>query len=206
MAEYEELVDEDDEEEIVKLNDDVLNTDSSILVASKEDDSEENNAESDEKSVRGKKVLKNRTIFGQQLRKLRLSKGMTQTQVAELLGLKTNTLSKIESGIYAYLNMDAIMELSDIFNVSIDFLVRGKNFENQSGGNSFIQSNVQTDNGSIVVNGKERTLSSEESELLRTYEALTSDRKFDLISHAFTLKRDQETVARRQRRIESGRS
>ena len=204
MAEYEELVDE--EEEIVKLNDDVLNTDSSILVASKEDDSEENNAESDEKSVRGKKVLKNRTIFGQQLRKLRLSKGMTQTQVAELLGLKTNTLSKIESGIYAYLNMDAIMELSDIFNVSIDFLVRGKNFENQSGGNSFIQSNVQTDNGSIVVNGKERTLSSEESELLRTYEALTSDRKFDLISHAFTLKRDQETVARRQRRIESGRS
>ena len=56
------------------------------------------------------------------IRSLRIDRGLTQKQVAELLGISQNTYSQYEIGVLNY-PVEALMKLADFYNVSVDYLL-----------------------------------------------------------------------------------
>lgn len=69
--------------------------------------------------------------FSEKLQKLRKDKGLSQEQLAELLDVSRQAVSKWESG-QTYPEIDKLIKLSDLFNVTLDELVRDRNTENNS--------------------------------------------------------------------------
>ncbi|MCQ2518802.1 MAG: helix-turn-helix domain-containing protein [Lachnospiraceae bacterium] len=63
--------------------------------------------------------------IGQRIKKLRKENKMTQQQLADRLGVSLNHVSKIEPGMKVP-SVDLFLTLSEIFNVSLDFLITGK--------------------------------------------------------------------------------
>ena len=56
------------------------------------------------------------------IRSLRIDKGLTQKQVAEVLGISQNTYSQYEIGVLNY-PIEVLMQLADFYNVSVDYLL-----------------------------------------------------------------------------------
>ena len=56
------------------------------------------------------------------IRSLRIDNGLTQKQVAQMLGISQNTYSQYEVGILNY-PVDAIVKLADYYGVSTDYLL-----------------------------------------------------------------------------------
>ena len=75
--------------------------------------------------------------FGEKLRELRKSRGLTQQELAEALYVSRTAISKWESG-RGYPSIDSLKEISGFFSVSIDDLLSGEKLvslakkENQS--------------------------------------------------------------------------
>ena len=62
--------------------------------------------------------------FGYRLKETRKERGLTQEQLAEVLNISTPHLGNIEIGKRG-ISVDLLMEVSDVLNVSVDFLIRG---------------------------------------------------------------------------------
>lgn len=56
------------------------------------------------------------------IRNLRIDKGLTQKQVGAYLGISQNTYSQYEIGVLKY-PVDVLIKLADLYSVSIDYLV-----------------------------------------------------------------------------------
>ena len=56
------------------------------------------------------------------IRSLRIDKGLTQKQIGEYLGISQNTYSQYEIGVLKY-PVDVLIKLADLYQVSIDYLV-----------------------------------------------------------------------------------
>ena len=56
------------------------------------------------------------------IRSLRIDRGLTQKQVAQLLGISQNTYSQYELGVLNY-PVDALLTLADFYEVSVDYLL-----------------------------------------------------------------------------------
>ena len=63
-----------------------------------------------------------RIIFGKRLKKLRKSKCITQTALAELLEVTKTQISDLENG-KTTTSIERLYTLADYFDVSIDYLV-----------------------------------------------------------------------------------
>ena len=63
--------------------------------------------------------------FAERISKLRMEKGLSQFQLSQLLGVKRSVVSYYESGdrLPSY---DVLIEMSRVFNVTTDFLLKGK--------------------------------------------------------------------------------
>ena len=66
-----------------------------------------------------------RLAFADRITKLRVNKGLSQQQLAQQLGVKRSVVSYYESGDRLP-SMDVLIEMSRVFNVSTDYLLRGK--------------------------------------------------------------------------------
>ena len=66
--------------------------------------------------------------FGETLSKLRKSKGLSQEELAEKLGLTRQTISKWELG-QSTADAEYVLKLSDIFEVSTEYLLKGEEKE-----------------------------------------------------------------------------
>ena len=66
-----------------------------------------------------------KTSFANRISKLRLEKGLSQSQLAQLLGVKRSVVSYYESGDRLP-SFDVLVEMSRVFNVSTDYLLKGK--------------------------------------------------------------------------------
>ena len=62
---------------------------------------------------------------GRRIQKLRKGKGLTQEQLASLLKVTDRHIRSVESG-ERNASIDLLVSLSDIFNVSLDYLLLGK--------------------------------------------------------------------------------
>lgn len=60
--------------------------------------------------------------FHKKLKRLRLSKGITQSQLAEVLNIQPNSVQRLEYGT-ARPSLNTIIALADYFDVSLDYLV-----------------------------------------------------------------------------------
>ncbi|MBQ7873890.1 MAG: helix-turn-helix transcriptional regulator [Oscillospiraceae bacterium] len=71
----------------------------------------------------------NQKEIGQRVAKLRLEKGLTQEQFANVLNISVSLIGKIETGNRG-LSIDLTAELSEFFNVTTDYILFGKSTEN----------------------------------------------------------------------------
>ncbi len=65
-----------------------------------------------------------RQAFGKRLKELRKQKGWTQKELANQLDIRYSHLNKYENGMHAP-PLEKLIQLADIFDVSLDFLVMG---------------------------------------------------------------------------------
>lgn len=69
-----------------------------------------------------------RMAYGARVKQLRISKGLTQEQLAEKIHISRTYAVKIESGAQVG-SVELAVELAEIFDVSLDFLLLGKGHE-----------------------------------------------------------------------------
>ena len=65
-------------------------------------------------------------MIGEKIYKLRTDKNLSQGDLADMLNVSRQSISKWENNITTP-DLDKIIQMSDIFRVSIDELVRGNN-------------------------------------------------------------------------------
>lgn len=130
--------------------------------------------------------------FGERLRKLRRGCNVTQTALAEYLGVVPSAVGKYERLPNSYPSVDALIKIADYFNVSIDYLLRGKeatpSVENNISGSLSNSPFIQANHGGVIYNGdSEKALSPEALELQRIYEALGGRERLKLLNFAVEL-------------------
>ena len=67
-------------------------------------------------------------MLGEKIKKYREIKGITQAEIAELLGVSPATVSKYEAGTLEP-NIESIKKISELFEVSIDKLLKDDGFD-----------------------------------------------------------------------------
>ena len=103
--------------------------------------------------------------FGERVRNLRHGIGITQEQLAARLNLSKANVSKYESNAIEP-NLDTLLALSKIFNVSIDYLLGNDNMSGKTGtASSYASPQISKDVAAIINyynklsgNGKEKAL------------------------------------------------
>lgn len=74
-----------------------------------------------------------KTILGKNIKKLRLFKSMNQTEFAELFDLKRSSIGAYEEG-RAEPKLEALIKISNYFDLAIDAIVKGELTVNQIAG------------------------------------------------------------------------
>lgn len=62
-------------------------------------------------------------MYGETIRTLREQRGMTQAQLAELLGLKQTAIANMESGLSAFSGVERLRQIAAALDVSIEEIV-----------------------------------------------------------------------------------
>lgn len=133
--------------------------------------------------------------FGERLRRLRKDFDITQSQLAEVIGVVPSAIGKYERLPQSFPSVEALVKIADYFNVSIDFLLRGvqtvpvveNNISGQLTNSSFIQAN----HGGMVIDG-DQAISPEAMELLRIYETLGGRDRLKLLNFVIELEEGKE--------------
>lgn len=128
--------------------------------------------------------------FGERLRKLRVAQNLTQHQLGEKLGVVPSTVGKYEKVKDSYPSVEVLIKLSDFFNVSLDYLLKGApaagTVENNINGMMSNSPFIQANHGGVVYNG-DGAISPEALELLRIYEKLGGRDRLKLLNFAVDL-------------------
>lgn len=124
--------------------------------------------------------------FGARLKKLRRDAEVTQSALAKYLGVVPSAVGKYELYSKSYPSIEALLKISEFFNVSTDYLLKGVEPGSVNNGvnNGAI---VQTNSGSVVVNSK--TISPEVMELVKIYENLNGRERLKLLNFAVEMEK-----------------
>lgn len=130
--------------------------------------------------------------FGDRLKRLRHDFNITQTTLAEYIGVVPSAVGKYERLPNAYPSVEALIKIADYFNVSIDYLLRGtkstSSVENNISGSLSNSSFIQANHGGIICNSEGgKALSPEALELQRIYDTLNGRERLKLLNYAVEL-------------------
>ncbi len=134
--------------------------------------------------------------FGMRLKKLRKEHDTTQAMLAQYIGVVPSAIGKYECVADSYPSVEAVIKISEYFDVSIDYLLKGvepmPSIKNNINGTLSNSSFVQANNGGIVY-GKdcENICSPEALELLKIYESLGGRDRLKLLNFAVELERSE---------------
>lgn len=134
--------------------------------------------------------------FGKRLKALRLSRGLSQREVGENIGVVSSSIGKYETMDNSFPSVEMLIKLSDFFNVSLDYLLKGAetvpSVENNI--NGFLSNSpfIQANNGGTVISGGNKALSPEAVELLRIYEGLGVRDRLKLLNLAIEMEEKPE--------------
>ena len=136
--------------------------------------------------------------FGERLKKLRRDSNVTQTALAEHIGVVPSAVGKYERLPNSYPSVEALVKIADFFNVSIDYLLRGiepaPSVENNINGSLSNSPFIQANHGGVIYNGEgSMALSPEALELQRIYEALSGRERLKLLNYAVELEEGSNT-------------
>ena len=76
--------------------------------------------------------------FGKRVKALRMGKGLTQEKLAEMLNISFSQISRIESG-RSTPSIDVMIELAELFQVSLDYLILGRELETENVRNTLLE-------------------------------------------------------------------
>ena len=134
--------------------------------------------------------------FGERLRRLRKARDITQSDLADYIGVVASAVGKYERLADSYPSVEALIKISDYFDVSIDYLLKGTvpsgNVENNLNGLMTNSPFIQANNGGVVFNG-DGSISPEAMELLHIYEKLGGRDRLKLLNFAVDLEGGQPT-------------
>ena len=132
--------------------------------------------------------------FGERLKHLRKERDVTQATLAEYLGVVSSAVGKYETIENSYPSVEALIKISEFFNVSIDYLLLGTSFYTESKGDNNVNgllsnsSVIQASRGGVVYSGdSNKFLSPEIVELLRIYDSLDGRSRLNLLNYAVEL-------------------
>ena len=91
----------------------------------------------------------NKQTIGQRIKELRESKGLTQSQLAELLSFSDKAISKWEKGGNEP-DLKTLVEMSKIFNVTLDYLLTGETVLTETDSISKIELACREDNIALL--------------------------------------------------------
>ena len=66
--------------------------------------------------------MKTEMLKYERIRDMRIDKGLTQKDVADVINVKQNTYCQYEIGVLNY-PLDVVIKLAEYYNVSVDYLV-----------------------------------------------------------------------------------
>lgn len=135
--------------------------------------------------------------FGERLKRLRKDNDLTQSQLAKQIGVVPSAVGKYERFPESYPSVEALIKIADFFNVSLDYLLRGRNtvpvVENNISGQMSNSPFIQANNGGVVFHGdSNQSMSLEAVELLHIYETLGGRDRLRLLNFAVELERGAE--------------
>ena len=81
--------------------------------------------------------------IGSKIKEARLKIELTQEQVAEELGVSRQTVSNWETG-KSYPDIVSVIKMSDLYNVSLDYLLKGKEAERMSNYMNYLEESTNT--------------------------------------------------------------
>lgn len=129
--------------------------------------------------------------FGERLRRLRLSRDLSQGELASRLGVVPSSVGKYERVANSFPSVEVLIKISDFFDVTLDYLLKGTeaapSVENNISGLLSNSPFIQANHGGMVINGENRSLSPETVELLRIYETLGGRDRLKLLNFAVEL-------------------
>lgn len=82
------------------------------------------------------------TALAERLKRARLEKGYSQSKLAELCSLSTNTIGKLEIS-YTTVSLKTILTIANVLEVDINYLVSDTTTENKEATDLFIESLLQ---------------------------------------------------------------
>lgn len=121
---------------------------------------------------------------GQKIKALRETRGLTQEELGEKIGVAKATINKYETGIIVNLKRSTIENISKALDVSPAYLMGWTDNIDIKENNGMVGSNNGTVN---ITNGSKRERSPEELELLRIYNSLPVKKRIELLSTAIAL-------------------
>lgn len=134
--------------------------------------------------------------FGARLRKLRKDRDLSQGDLASKIGVVPSAVGKYERMPNSFPSVEVLIKISDFFNVSLDYLLKGAetapSVENNISGLLSNSPFIQANHGGMVINGEGTTLSPEVLELLRIYETLGGRDRLKLLNFAVGLESGTE--------------
>lgn len=130
--------------------------------------------------------------FGERLKRLRKELDITQSQLAEVIGVVPSAVGKYERLPQSYPSVDALIKIAEYFNVSTDYLLRGiqptASVETNISGRMSNGPFIQATHGGVVINADNKSaLSVEAVELLNIYETLSGRERLKLLNFAVEL-------------------
>ena len=79
------------------------------------------------------------TVLAQRIKQARQEKGYSQSKLAELAGVSTNTIGKLEIN-YTTVSLKTILTIANVLEVDINFLVSDTPIDNKQATDLFIES------------------------------------------------------------------
>ena len=61
--------------------------------------------------------------FGEREKQLRMTRNLSQQEVADMFGTSVSTISRLENGLSRTIDMELLSDLADLYKVSVDFLL-----------------------------------------------------------------------------------
>lgn len=130
--------------------------------------------------------------FGQRLKRLRKDRDVTQAMLAQHIGVVPSAIGKYECIPDSYPSVEALVKISEFFDVSIDYLLKGiepvPSIKNNINGSLSNSSFVQANNGGVIYNKDcSNAFSPEAIELLKIYDSLGGRDRLKLLNFAVEL-------------------
>ena len=93
-----------------------------------------------------------RNSFGDELKQLRNKFGYNQNELSNILGLKQTTISNYEKGL-RFPDADKLKQISDLFDVSIDYLLNGEDKKTNNKSNYLVNKDEYKEFLKYLLNG-----------------------------------------------------